>query len=181
MRFHETKLKGAYIIEIEKLTDERGFFARVWDNEKFEELGLSSKIVHCNISFSNKKGTIRGIHYQIKPFEESKLIRCTRGKIHDVIIDLRPNSETRYKWIYVELDSSKHNMLYVPEGFGHGFQTLEDNTEVFYQNTQVHSAQYERGIRYNDPFFKIEWPVKEKIVSDKDKNWSLFTMKNHNK
>ena len=175
MKFLETELKGSYIIELEKSEDERGFFARTWDIEKFKELNLKRDIIHCNISFSMIKGTIRGMHYQIPPYAESKLIRCTKGKIFDVIIDLRSNSDTHYKWFSVELDSTQHNMLYVPEGFGHGFQTLEDNTEVFYQNSQAHMPQYERGIRCNDPFFQIKWPINKIIVSDKDKTWPLFT------
>ena len=175
MKFLETELKGSYIIEIDKFLDERGFFARAWDVEKFKELDLKNKIMHCNISFSKIKGTIRGMHYQIPPYAESKLIRCTSGIIFDVIIDLRSDSKTYKKWISVKLDSSKHNMLYVPEGFGHGFQTLEDNTEVFYQNSQIHMSQYERGIIFNDPFFQIKWPISNITVSDKDKNWPLFT------
>ena len=175
MKFLETELKGSYIIELEKSVDERGFFARTWDIEKFKELNLKSDIVHCNISFTKIKGTIRGMHYQIPPYTESKLIRCTKGKIFDVIIDLRSNSDTRYKWISVKLDASQHNMLYVAEGFGHGFQTLEDNTEVFYQNSQTHMPQFERGVRFDDPFFQIKWPINEITVSDKDKTWPLFT------
>lgn len=178
MQFFETKLKGSYIIEFDKLEDERGFFARVFDIEKFKELGLNEKIIHCNISFSKAKGTIRGIHYQILPYAESKLIRCTKGKIFDVIIDLRSNSNTYLQWISVQLDSSQYNMLYVPEGFGHGFQTLDEDSEVFYQNSAVHMPQYERGIRFNDSTFQIDWPLNEITISDKDKNWSLFSNDN---
>jgi len=181
MKFIQTELSGAYIIQLEKFTDERGFFTRAWDIKEFEKMGLKSIIMHCNISFSKIKGTIRGMHYQIPPYSESKLIRCTNGKIIDVIIDLRENSNTRYKWISTKLDSSNHEMLYVPEGFGHGFQTLENNTEVYYQNSQIHAPEFERGIRFDDPFFNIKWPIEEKIVSDKDKTWPLFTNDNINK
>jgi len=181
MKFFQTELKGAYIVELDKLKDERGFFSRTWDNKEFEKLGLKTDVIHCNISFSKIKGTIRGMHYQIPPYSESKLIRCTKGRVFDVIIDLRANSNTCYKWISVKLDSTQHNMLYVPEGFGHGFQTLEDNTEVYYQNSQVHAPQFEKGVKFDDPFFQIKWPINEKIVSDKDKTWPLFTNVNMDK
>jgi dTDP-4-dehydrorhamnose 3,5-epimerase len=181
MKFVQTELKGAYMIKLDKLVDERGFFTRAWDINEFKKLGLKNNIVHCNISFSKIKGTIRGMHYQIPPYSESKLIRCTKGEIFDVIIDLRENSNTRYKWISTKLDSYQHNMLYVPEGFGHGFQTLEDNTEVYYQNSQIHKSEFERGVKFDDPFFNIKWPIDEKIVSDKDKTWPLFTKDNIDK
>ena len=115
------------------------------------------------------------MHYQISPYEESKLIRCTKGKVLDVIIDLRENSNSKFESFSVELDSSKHNMLYVPEGFAHGFQTLEDNSEVFYQNSEIHMPEFERGVRFDDPFFNIEWPINEKIVSEKDRSWPLVS------
>jgi len=175
MKFTETRLSGSYVIEFDKLVDERGFFARSYDSEKFKNLNLNQKIVHCNVSFSYKKGTIRGMHYQISPYEESKLIRCTKGKVLDVIIDLRENSNSKFESFSVELDSSKHNMLYVPEGFAHGFQTLEDNSEVFYQNSEIHMPEFERGVRFDDPFFNIEWPINEKIVSEKDRSWPLVS------
>ncbi|HZS44670.1 MAG TPA: dTDP-4-dehydrorhamnose 3,5-epimerase family protein, partial [Blastocatellia bacterium] len=133
MIFTETSLKGAYIIEPELLEDERGFFARVWCQKEFEDHGLNPRLAQCSISFNKRKGTLRGMHYQAKPFEEAKLVRCTRGAIYDVIVDLRPESESRYKWFACELTEQNRRMLYVPEGFAHGFQTLEDNTEVFYQ------------------------------------------------
>lgn len=171
MIFTEIELKGSYIIEIEKLEDERGFFARSWDKKQFEEMGLNSNLKQCNISFNKKKGTLRGMHYQDVPYSEAKLVRCTKGKIFDVIIDLRENSKTFHKWIGIELSDIDYKMLYIPEGFAHGFQTLEDNTEVFYQMSQVHMSEYSRGIRYDDKRFKISWPLPNPIVSKQDLLW----------
>lgn len=175
MIFTETYLKGAYIIELEKIADERGFFARVWDKHEFEERGLNSDLVQCNVSFSNKKGTLRGMHYQIFPQEEVKLVRCTKGKIFDVIIDLRKNSNTYKKWFSKETSEDSHQMIYIPEGFAHGFQTLEDNTEVYYQVSAEYDSKLERGIRWNDPIFSISWPLEVSIMSQRDKNFPLFT------
>lgn len=174
MFFNETKLKNAFIIELEKLEDERGFFARAWDTKKFEEHGLNSKLTQCNISFNKKKGTLRGMHYQLPPHAEAKLIRCTKGKIFDVIIDLRTNSPTFTKFISVELSDTNHKMIYVPEGFAHGFQTLEDNSEIFYQVTHEYSPNHEGGLRWNDQTFGIKWPIEHKIISEKDCNWKSF-------
>ena len=174
MIFNELGIKKAYLIEPSKLEDERGFFARSWDKEKFEEIDLSHKIVQCNISFSAKKGTIRGMHYQISPYEESKVIRCTRGKIFDVILDLRKDSKTYKKWVSQELTEENFKMLFVPEGCAHGFMTLEDNTEVFYQNTAIHKKEFERGVRWDDSMFSINWPNFQKIVSKKDQSWELY-------
>ena len=131
MKFIETKLEGAYLIEPERLEDERGFFARIFCREEFEKRDLNQNVAQCNISFNKKKGTLRGMHYQIKPHEEVKLVRCTRGAIYNVIINLRQDSPTYCQWISVELTADNYKMLYIPEGFAHGFQTLEDNTEVF--------------------------------------------------
>jgi dTDP-4-dehydrorhamnose 3,5-epimerase len=174
MIFNKTDFKGVFIIEIEKQTDERGFFARTWDKKKFEENGLNSKLVQCNISFNKKKGILRGMHYQIAPYEEAKLIRCTRGKIFDVIIDLRPESNTFKQWFGVEINDENYKMLYVPEGFAHGFQTLEDNTEVFYQMSETFMPDYARGIRYNDSIFDIKWPITPPIISEKDRIYPSF-------
>ena len=174
MIFTETKLKGAFIIEPEKLEDERGFFARTWDKKEFEERGLNPKLVQCDISFNKKKGTLRGMHYQIAPYEEAKIVRCTKGSIFDVIIDLRPKSKTFKEWIGVELSSSKHKMIYVPEGFAHGFETLEDNTEVFYQMSEVYVPEYAKGVRWDDPLFKINWLLNTPIISKKDLSYEFF-------
>jgi dTDP-4-dehydrorhamnose 3,5-epimerase len=168
MIFTETKLKGAFIIEPEKIDDERGFFARTWDQKKFEELGLDPRLVQCNISFNKKSGTIRGMHYQISPYEEAKLVRCTKGRVFEVMIDLRPKSETFRRWESVELSSENYKMLYVPKGFALGFQTLEDNTELFYQMSQEYKPEYSRGILWNDPAFQISWSLKPTIISKKD-------------
>ena len=174
MIFNKTELKDAYIIEPEKLEDKRGFFARTWDTKIFEENGLNPKIVQCNISRSLKKGTLRGMHYQIDPYAETKIIRCTQGKICDVIIDLRENSPTYKKWQAFELSAENHKMLYVPEGFAHGFQSLEDDTEIFYQVSQFYNPESERGVRWNDPVFNIKWPLEEKIISEKDESLADF-------
>jgi dTDP-4-dehydrorhamnose 3,5-epimerase len=172
--FVNTKLSGAYLIELERLADHRGFFGRSWCQKEFENHGLTSEVVQANISFNKKMGTLRGMHYQVAPYEEAKLVRCTRGAIYDVMIDLRPGSETFRKWIGVELAANEYRMLYIPEGCAHGFQTLEDNTEVIYQVTQFYTPGSERGVRYDDPAFGIKWPVPVINVSDKDKSWPDF-------
>jgi len=172
--FTETKLKGVYIIELEKLNDERGFFARTWDKEVFEKKGFDSKLVQCNISFNKLKGTVRGIHYQTTPFEESKIVRCTKGKIFDVIIDLRSNSSSYTKWISVELTEQNHYMIFIPKGCAHGFQTLEDDTEVFYQISEFYNSEHYHGIRWNDPKFDIKWPLKISLISEKDASYNNF-------
>jgi len=170
----ETKLKGAYIIEPEPIEDERGFFARTFCEEEFKTHGLNPRIVQCNISFNKKKGTIRGMHYQVAPYEEAKLIRCTRGAIYDVIIDLRPDSTTFKQWIAVELTAENHRMLYVPEGFAHGFQTLEDNTEVFYQMSEFYHSESAKGLRWDDPIFGIEWVIKPLFILSRDESYKDF-------
>lgn len=173
MFFKETKLKGAYIIEIEKIDDERGFFARAWCKKEFENIGLNTNLVQCNLSYNKTKGTLRGMHYQVKPYEEVKLIRCIKGKIYDVIIDLRKDSDTYKQWIGVELSDKNSRLLYVPEGFAHGYQTLEDDTYVFYQVTEFYTPKSEKGVRWDEPDIAIKWPIEENIViSEKDKSWS---------
>ena len=172
MIFTETKLKGAFIIEIEKREDERGFFARAWCKKEFEAHGLTSHMVQANIAFSRKKGTLRGMHYQASPYEEAKLIRCIKGGIFDVIIDLRPDSPTYKEWFGLQLISDNYKMLYAPEGFAHGYKTLIDKTEAFYQVTQFYAPESERGVRWDDPAFDIEWPEpNDLVISEKDKNW----------
>jgi len=174
--FAETKLKGAFVIEIEKLEDERGFFARAWCQKEFEAHGLISQLVQANISYNKMRGTVRGMHYQKAPYAETKLVRCTRGAIYDVAIDLRQGSPTYKQWIGVELTAGNYRMLYVPEGFAHGYQTLEDDTEVFYQVSQFYSPEHERGVRYDDRAFRIEWPIDVQVVSDKDKSWPDYLL-----
>jgi len=170
--FRQTRLKGAFFIEPERIEDRRGFFARAWCKEEFESHSLNPSLVQCNLSFNKNGGTLRGMHYQTAPHEEAKLVRCTRGAIYDVIIDLRPESPTYLEWIGVELTADNHKMLYVPENFAHGYQTLTDNTEVFYQVSQFYSPESERGVRWNDPAFGIKWPETNSVmISEKDKNW----------
>jgi dTDP-4-dehydrorhamnose 3,5-epimerase len=171
MIFTQTELKGAYIIELEKLEDERGYFARSWCQREFEAQGLDTRLVQCNISLSRKKGTLRGIHFQLPPFTETKLVRCTRGALFDVIIDLRPDSPSFLKWIGVELTALNGKMMYVPKGFAHGFQTLEDDTEVFYQMSEFYAPDYARGVRWNDPLLRIRWPGEVTIISAKDQTY----------
>ena len=171
MIFNETELKGAYIIEIEKLKDHRGFFARSWCQKEFEEHNLVSRVKQANVSYNKTKGTLRGMHYQLSPYEETKLVRCTRGAIYDVIIDLRPDSTSYTQWIGVELTEENYKMLYVPENFAHGFQSLKDDTEVTYQVSQFYTPGSESGIRWDDPAFSLKWPIEIKVISDKDKSW----------
>lgn len=174
MIFTPTKFAGAFIIDLEKIADERGFFARAWCNNEFKNQGLKENFVQCNISYNKSKGTIRGLHYQLKPYDEAKLVRCLSGAIYDVIVDLRPSSSTHKQWLGVELNESNRRALYVPEGFAHGFQTLTDNAEVFYQVSQFYTPQYERGIRWDDPLFRINWPLTLTQISSKDCNYPDF-------
>lgn len=174
MHFIETELKDAFIIEPEPIEDERGFFARIFCEEEFKKRGINFKIVQCNISFNKKKGIIRGMHYQIPPYEEAKIVYCIRGAIYDVIIDLRSNSPTYKKWIAVELSAENRRMLYIPKGFAHGFQTLKDNTELFYLMSEFYHPEYAQGIRWDDPAFRIKWPLKRVIIKERDKNFPDF-------
>ena len=177
MIFTETKLKGAYVVEIQKLEDERGFFARSWCRREFEAYGLNPQLVQCNISFNARKGTMRGMHYQAKPYEEAKLIRCTMGSIYDVIVDIRPDSPSFKQYLGVILSTENRKMLYIPEGFAHGFLTIEDKTEVFYQMSEFYAPDHARGFRWNDPVFGIEWPAKVQVISDRDRDYPDFNVK----
>ena len=175
MIFKETKLKGARIIELEPSQDERGFFARSFCQKEFEEHGLKTRVAQCNISYNKKRSTLRGMHYQVAPHEETKLVSCVRGAIYDVIIDLRQNSPTYCQWFHVELSAKDYRMLYIPEGFAHGFQTLEDDTVVFYQMFEFFHPECARGVRWDDPAFGVEWPkVSKRIISDKDQSYLYF-------
>ena len=176
MIFTETKLKGAFIIDIKRLEDERGFFARSWCQNEFEAAGLVPRIVQSNISLNIKKGTVRGMHFQTSPFEETKVVRCTKGVIVDIIVDLRPESPTHKQWISVELTENNHRMLYVPHRFGHGFQTLTETAEVFYQVSQFYSPEHASGVRYNDPAFNIQWPLEPTTISPNDRNWPDYKL-----
>ena len=173
MIFTETKLKGAFVIELEKLEDPRGFFARAFCQKEFKEHGLNPNIVQSNVSLNFKKGTMRGMHFQAAPYQEVKMIRCTRGAIFDVIIDLRKNSPTYKRWVSIELTEDNYKMLYIPEDFAHGYLTLKDKSEVIYFVTQFYQPNSQSGVRYNDPAFGIQWPkdVGIKTLVDKDKNW----------
>lgn len=174
MIFTRTPLQDAFLIQIEPISDERGFFARSWCQQEFEQHGLNPCLKQCNISFNQKRGTLRGMHYQIEPYEEDKLVRVTQGAIYDVIIDLRPYSPTYKQWFGVELTSEGYEMLYIPKGFAHGFQTLTDKAEVFYQISEFYTPDYGRGVRWNDPVFDIHWPVEDKIISSKDQSYTDF-------
>jgi dTDP-4-dehydrorhamnose 3,5-epimerase len=166
--FTETKIEGAIIIEPELLTDERGFFARSFCKEEFEKHGLETSLVQCNISYNKKKGTLRGMHYQAPPHEEAKIVSCTAGAIYDVILDLRKDSKTYCQWVAVELTDENFKMLYVPKGCAHGFQTLKDETVVYYQMTEFFHPESASGVRWDDSSFKIEWPLDKIIISSKD-------------
>jgi dTDP-4-dehydrorhamnose 3,5-epimerase len=174
MKFLECSLKGAFLIEIEKHEDERGFFARSWDGKIFRDNGMNTKIAQCSISFNKKKGSVRGIHYQKSPFEEDKIVRCTRGKIFDVIVDLRKDSPTYSRWEGFEISENNYKMLYIPKGFAHGFQTLEDDTEVFYQISEFFMPDYSSGVRWDDPKIMIKWPLTISAISKKDLSYQLI-------
>jgi len=175
MIFAELKLTGAYIIDLERREDPRGFFARSWCRKEFGDHGLCVEFVQINVGFSTKKGTLRGMHYQAAPHQEVKVVRCTMGAIYDVIVDLRPESPTFTRWAGVELNSVNRRMLYVPEGFAHGYQTLEDNTEICYQTSRIYAPESARGNRYDDPAFGIEWPLAVACISDPDRSWPDYT------
>lgn len=174
MKFIPTGLAGAWIVEPERLEDERGYFARTFCREEFGAHGLNPELVQCNVSFNAKKSTLRGMHYQASPHEEAKLVRCTRGAIFDVIIDIRPASTTFKKWFSAELSAVNGRALYVPEGFAHGFQSLEDGSEVFYQMSAAYSPDAARGVRWNDPAFGIHWPMTDPVVSQRDAAFADF-------
>lgn len=174
MKFTETPIKGAFVIEVQKFEDDRGIFGRSFCEREFEEHGLTSRMVQTNVSFNYKKGTLRGIHYQIDPHQESKLVRCTRGSLYDVVVDLRPGSPTYMQWFGVELTADSYRMLLIPEDCGHAFQTLEDNTEAIYQVSQFYTPGAEAGIRWNDPAIGIKWPLPVSVISEKDANWPDF-------
>ncbi len=174
MIFKETKLKGAYTIEMEKTEDERGFFAYSYCQKEFRKRGIDFNIVQCNVSFNKTKGTLRGMHYQSSPFEQAKLVSCIKGRIYDVIVDLRKESDTYCLSHAVELSAEGYKMLYIPKGFAHGYQTLEDNSVVFYQMAEFYHPECATGVRWDDPLFSINWPLKVRVISEKDKEQRLF-------
>jgi len=177
MIFQKTKLPGVFEIQIEAKPDDRGIFARTWCQEEFASQGLSSRLVQCNLSFTTQQGTLRGMHYQVAPHEETKLIRCTRGAIYDVVLDLRPDSPAYKDWVAVELTAGKRNMIYVPEGCAHGFLTLQDGTEVIYQMSEFWNPESSRGVRWDDPAFQITWPAKVEVISERDRTYPDFQSK----
>jgi dTDP-4-dehydrorhamnose 3,5-epimerase len=175
MRFTETKLKGAFVIEVNELKDSRGFFGRLWCEKEMKEHGLKTDLRQSNVSLSLKAGTVRGMHFQKSPYPETKLVRCTKGAVYDVIVDLRPESPTYKQWVGVELSEENHKMIYVPEYFAHGFITLKDNSEVYYLVTEFYHQNKEGGYRWNDPAFNIDWPIEMTEISDKDFNHPDFS------
>lgn len=174
MIFKETNLKGAYILEIQKIEDDRGFFGRSWCAKEMESHGLNINIRQTNVSYNKLRGTLRGMHYQKPPFKECKVVRCTKGAIFDVIIDLRPDSPTYREWFGVELTSENHKMIYIPEDFAHGYITLEDHTEITYMVSEFYAPGYEGAIRWDDPKFNIQWPILPQVISAKDKGIPNF-------
>lgn len=174
MKFHQTEIPGAFVVDLEAREDNRGFFARTWCRSEFERHGLNADVVQANMSYNARRGTLRGMHFQVAPHAEAKLVRCTRGAIFDVIVDLRPDSSTYRRWVGVELSADNRRALYIPEGCAHGFMTLEDHTDVMYQVTASYAPGAEGGVRYDDPAFGIEWPLPVAVISDKDTAWEDF-------
>lgn len=174
MTFTETKLKGSFIVDLNLFTDERGAFARTYCKRDFKEIGHDKEFVQFNQSYNTHKGTLRGMHYQIPPFKEIKLVRCIRGAVYDVIIDIRQNSSTFLQYFAVELSADNRRSLYIPEGFAHGFQTLEDNTELVYHHSEYYTPNANSGLYYLDPVFNIQWPIAVSKISEKDKNLKLI-------
>jgi dTDP-4-dehydrorhamnose 3,5-epimerase len=179
VQFNETKLAGAFLIDLERREDPRGFFARALCHKEMAEHGLVGEMVQCNVAFTHRKGTIRGLHYQVPPAAEVKMVRCIRGAILDVIVDLRPHSPTYLQHIGVELTAENRRQLYVPQGFSHGYQSLTDNAEVVYFVSAFHSPEYERGHRYDDPRVGISWAEPVSLVSAKDLNWPPLEVSEH--
>ena len=177
MRLAETPLAGAFVIELDLLRDDRGYFARTFDAAEFARAGLDPAVVQCNTSFNARRGTLRGMHYQADPDGEAKLVRCTRGSIFDVAVDLRPGSATCCRWFGVELSADNGRMLYLPVGMAHGFQTLEEGSDVSYQMSHDYVPERARGVRFDDPAFGIEWPLPDPIVSERDRGFPDFEVR----
>ena len=176
MNITETRLPGAYIVDIKRIADERGFFARGWCHDEFTRHGLNPRVAQVNIAFNTRRGTLRGLHFQRDPKAEAKLVRCTRGSIFDVIVDLRRNSATYGQWLGVELTEDNHRMLYAPEGFAHGYQTLVDQTEIYYHTSEFYAPEFAAGARFDDPAFGIQWPLAVESISDQDRNWPPYSL-----
>jgi dTDP-4-dehydrorhamnose 3,5-epimerase len=176
MNFTETTLKGACIIDPKRIEDERGFFARGWCRNEFEAHALNPAMVQLNIGFNHARGTLRGMHFQKAPMAEAKLVRCTKGALYDVIVDLRRDSPTHGQWLGVELTEENRRMIYVPEGFAHGYQTLADRTEVHYLTSQFYAPEHAAGVRFDDPAFGIRWPLPVAVISSQDRNWPPYSL-----
>jgi dTDP-4-dehydrorhamnose 3,5-epimerase len=174
MEFSETSLKGACLVRLKKIQDERGYFARGWCREEFLQHGLNPQMVQLNVGFSHRLGTVRGLHYQLAPHGEAKYVRCTRGAIYDVIIDLREGSPTIRQWFGIELTPDSGLMLYAPEGFAHGYQSLQDDTEMYYMTSAPYAPAAARGVRYDDPAFGVRWPLPVSVISEADRDWPGF-------
>ena len=174
MNYVATSLPDVWIVELERHSDDRGYFARSWCEEEFRARGLNPRLAQCSVSFNARRGTLRGMHYQAAPHAEAKLVRCTRGAVHDVVLDLRPESKSFKQWITVELNEDNSRAVYIPEGCAHGFQTLTDNTEVLYQISEFHHPQSSRGVRWDEPAFGIVWPIENPILSERDQHHPLF-------
>ena len=174
MIFRSTKIAGVFEIELEGKPDERGFFARSWCCDEFAAQGLNSRLAQCSISFNHRQGTLRGMHFQAAPHSEAKLIRCTKGAVYDVALDLRRDSPTFRQWTSAVLTADNHLMLYIPEGCAHGFLTLEDNCEIFYQISEFYAPEAARGVRWNDAAFAIDWPGKVNVISSRDASYPDF-------
>lgn len=174
MEFIETPVEGAYVIEVRRIEDERGFFGRLWCRRELQDHGLRAEIVQSNIGVSRKSGTLRGLHYQTAPHQEVKVVRCPRGAIFDVVVDLRRSSPTFKRWYGVRLDQDNARMLYVPEGCATGYLTLRDDTEIYYHTTASFHPESAAGVRYDDPAFRIDWPGEPTVISDNDRNWPDF-------
>jgi dTDP-4-dehydrorhamnose 3,5-epimerase len=173
MKLLPTPLAGAWLIDLERHEDERGYFARAWCEHEFAAHGIPMRVAQCNVSFNRRRGTLRGMHYQAAPHAEAKIVRCPRGAIYDVILDLRPGSPTFRKWFAAELTAENQRMMFVPEGFAHGLQTLVDDTEVFYLMSEFFHPDAARGVRWDDPAFGIEWPIADPVLSERDRNFPL--------
>lgn len=174
MTFTETRVRGAFVIDLERRVDNRGFFARAWCEKEFAAHGLTPRVVQVNVSFNAHQGTVRGLHYQLAPHQEAKVVSCTRGAVYDVVLDLRPESPTYLRWDAAELTADKHRMLYVPEGCAHGFQTLTADSELLYLMSEFYTPEHACGVRYNDPAFGIEWPLRAMGLSQADRSWPDF-------
>jgi dTDP-4-dehydrorhamnose 3,5-epimerase len=174
MRFEETRVEGAWIIRPERLEDDRGFFARTWDGKEFAARGLSANVAQCSISFNRSRGTLRGLHYQAAPHEETKLVRCTAGAIFDVAVDLRPDSPTFTDWVGIELSADNRAALHVPEGCAHGFLTLTDDAEIYYQMNEPYAPDAGRGVRWDDAAFGIVWPGDVSVITERDRTYPNF-------